>query len=233
MSVEIATSEAVPMLRIGATLFKFEIHIDISIFVNASKGIMRGGALGKKLKPLDQLKSKKRDTKVLRRRLTRSERLEICEWCRCECMNLRDGIWYWNDKALTLQIDHIHGRKVEDSDGLWNLRFLCPNCHAQTYNHTNNTPTSSTDKRLTPCQRLRRKLNDSGREYKCEMCECKDMTKENEGWLWRDWPIKLEMDHIDGNRSNNDVSNLRWICSSCHTQTPTHSGRNIKRTHVS
>ncbi|KKL26489.1 hypothetical protein LCGC14_2394770 [marine sediment metagenome] len=36
----------------------------------------------------------------------------------------------WNDKLLTLQLDHIDGNT---SNGwLQNLRLLCPNCHTQT-----------------------------------------------------------------------------------------------------
>ena len=36
----------------------------------------------------------------------------------------------WNDKKLSLQLDHING---DNSDNrLENLRFLCPNCHTQT-----------------------------------------------------------------------------------------------------
>lgn len=36
----------------------------------------------------------------------------------------------WNNKPLSLQIDHING--VSDDNRLENLRILCPNCHAQT-----------------------------------------------------------------------------------------------------
>ena len=39
----------------------------------------------------------------------------------------------WNNKPLTLQVDHIDG----DSDNNYpkNLRLLCPNCHSQTENY--------------------------------------------------------------------------------------------------
>ena len=44
---------------------------------------------------------------------------------------------------------------------------------------------------------------------------------------WMGEPIPLEMDHIDGNNSNNELSNLRILCCNCHAQTPTF--RNRKR----
>lgn len=37
---------------------------------------------------------------------------------------------FWNDKELTLQLDHING--IRSDNRLENLRFLCPNCHSQT-----------------------------------------------------------------------------------------------------
>ena len=43
-------------------------------------------------------------------------------------------------------------------------------------------------------------------------------------------PIVLECDHIDGDRKNNSVSNLRLMCPNCHSQTDTFKGRNKKRT---
>jgi Zn finger protein HypA/HybF involved in hydrogenase expression len=36
----------------------------------------------------------------------------------------------WNDKPLTLQLDHINGDHYDNSFD--NLRLLCPNCHSQT-----------------------------------------------------------------------------------------------------
>jgi len=46
----------------------------------------------------------------------------ICSTCGCEPV--------WNNKPLSLQLDHING--VNNDNRLENLRFLCPNCHAQT-----------------------------------------------------------------------------------------------------
>jgi len=40
------------------------------------------------------------------------------------------GITEWNNKKLSLHLDHINGDNFDNR--LENLRFLCPNCHSQT-----------------------------------------------------------------------------------------------------
>ena len=40
------------------------------------------------------------------------------------------GITEWNEKTLSLELDHINGENNDNR--LENLRFLCPNCHSQT-----------------------------------------------------------------------------------------------------
>lgn len=37
---------------------------------------------------------------------------------------------------------------------------------------------------------------------------------------WKFQPITLELNHIDGDRHNNKVSNLELLCPNCHSQTP-------------
>lgn len=46
---------------------------------------------------------------------------------------------------------------------------------------------------------------------------------------WRGVPAPLQIDHIDGDRLNNNLRNLRFLCPNCHALTPTFAGRNAKR----
>ena len=45
---------------------------------------------------------------------------------------------------------------------------------------------------------------------------------------WRGKRISLELDHVDGNHINNELTNLRLLCPNCHAQTPTYRGRNAR-----
>jgi 5-methylcytosine-specific restriction endonuclease McrA len=46
---------------------------------------------------------------------------------------------------------------------------------------------------------------------------------------WLNKPAPLELDHIDGDRTNNKLENLRILCANCHAQTDTYCGKNIKK----
>ena len=62
-----------------------------------------------------------------------------------------------------------------------------------------------------------RKLISEEKGYKCNMCGISD---------WNEKPITLQVNHIDGNCTNNMPYNLEIICPNCHTQTSTFGGRN-------
>lgn len=57
-------------------------------------------------------------------------------------------------------------------------------------------------------------------KYKCYIC---NISK------WNNKEISLDLDHIDGNRENNLLNNLRLLCPNCHSQTSTFKGRNNKK----
>jgi 5-methylcytosine-specific restriction endonuclease McrA len=68
---------------------------------------------------------------------------------------------------------------------------------------------------------LRRRLIDEGvLEPSCSRCG-RD--------TWEDRPIPLELDHINGDRRDNRLENLRLLCPNCHALTDTYRGRNIGR----
>lgn len=60
-------------------------------------------------------------------------------------------------------------------------------------------------------------------EYKCQIKECG-----NTGFHLGS-KLSLQLDHIDGDNSNNILSNLRFLCPNCHSQTDTYGSKNVKR----
>lgn len=65
--------------------------------------------------------------------------------------------------------------------------------------------------------RLRRALIESGVEYECSECKIKDYNAK---------PIVLQVDHIDGDWTNNLKKNLRFLCPNCHSQTQNYGAKN-------
>jgi predicted RNA-binding Zn-ribbon protein involved in translation (DUF1610 family) len=43
---------------------------------------------------------------------------------------------------------------------------------------------------------------------------------------WRGKPLVLRLDHINGERNDDRIDNLRFVCPNCDSQSPTFCGRN-------
>lgn len=70
--------------------------------------------------------------------------------------------------------------------------------------------------------KLKKRLFNAGLKPKyCELC----------GWAKRtaDGYLPLELDHINGDRYDNRLENLRVLCPNCHSLTSNHRGRKNKK----
>lgn len=66
---------------------------------------------------------------------------------------------------------------------------------------------------------LKKRLFQAGlKKPQCEEC----------GWAKRseDGRVPIEIDHVNGDHSDNRFENLRILCPNCHSLKPTHRGRN-------
>lgn len=59
------------------------------------------------------------------------------------------------------------------------------------------------------------------RVEECEICKLKPE--------WQGKFLSLHIDHKDGDRNNNNPSNLRLLCPNCHSQTETYSGKKHRK----
>lgn len=48
----------------------------------------------------------------------------------------------------------------------------------------------------------------------------------NCAWDFSKRPIKVELEHIDGNSENNSLSNCKLLCPNCHSTTSTYKSKN-------
>jgi len=67
---------------------------------------------------------------------------------------------------------------------------------------------------------LKRHLLNAG--IKLNVCECCGLTG------WRGKPISLALHHVNGDRLDNRVENLQFLCPNCHSQTENYAGRNLQ-----
>jgi hypothetical protein len=70
--------------------------------------------------------------------------------------------------------------------------------------------------------KLKHRLYECGlKTNQCEKCGISE---------WNGITIACELDHIDGNRTNHSLENLRVLCPNCHSQTSTFRSKNLIKT---
>ena len=137
------------------------------------------------------------------------KRLEIIKW-------LEDGISRAEiARILKCKYDTLKSRldrwgvDIKNQSGKGRPR-LGSRVHVSSYLYQGSTINSD---------RLKKKLwRDEYKEKECERCGISQ---------WLDEEAPLELDHIDGDKYNNTLENLRILCANCHALTPTNAGKNV------
>lgn len=76
------------------------------------------------------------------------------------------------------------------------------------------------DSLYTSMANLKRRLqNELGWEHICFKCKLKE---------WNNQPVPIQIDHINGEHTDNRIENLRFLCPNCHAQTDTYAGKNTR-----
>lgn len=113
----------------------------------------------------------------------------------------------WNRiQKFDLDTSHFKGQGWNTTRGVTNFAYV----PAEEY--------LGTDKRISSYKLKQKLLKEELFENVCS--ECKQDS------VWNNKILNMHLDHINGNRNDNRLENLRLLCPNCHSQTSTYSGRN-------
>jgi hypothetical protein len=86
------------------------------------------------------------------------------------------------------------------------------------------------DSRYTCFGKIKKRLlRDFDRPYECAAYKNANFTKCDGVLLWNNKKIVLQLEHKNGNNTDNRLENLEFLCPSCHSQTSTFSSKNTKK----
>lgn len=146
----------------------------------------------------------KHSKNVLRKFILKENLLEYkCAIC---------GISHWNDKTLSLELDHING--VNNDNRLENLRWLCPNCYSQTSTYgsknikTEHIITDELRKNIQDCYNKTKNITRVAKELQIK----KDIVKEviNTSKTNQKYVIRYDKD-------NNELRRYSSIAEACQS----------------
>lgn len=121
----------------------------------------------------------------------------MCRMLKCKPETLN----FWLDKCEIVYKGNMGGKGIKsDSKRKSAIEYLNSNGHINSH-------------------KLMNKLIEDGlKEKKCEEC---GLSK------WNGKDIPLELHHMDGNKYNNKLENLKILCRNCHGQEENHCAKNI------
>ena len=96
-----------------------------------------------------------------------------------------------------------HLKTLQSTNKMSNDQIFCLNTHRS----SKNLKRRIINENLLPCH--------------CAICGIKN--------TWNHKPLSLQLDHIDGDKKNNQLSNLRLLCPNCHSQTDNFAGRKARK----
>jgi len=86
------------------------------------------------------------------------------------------------------------------------------------------------DSKFTSSGEIKKRLiRDFDRAYECAGCQNENFTKCDGVLMWKKKKIVLQLEHKNGNRTDNRLENLEFLCPNCHSQTQTFCGGNSKK----